>query len=161
MKEKVTLAIVSAVLVGALLAGGALATSPVGLSSSLLARFTVPASALTVNEQNSKLQLNFKDAVDVAVVKATLAAGGQTGWHRHPMDSVVVVTAGSLTVSMPDPSGKRCLSTAYAAGQAFEHTKDVHNFVAGAGGAEFYVLYMAPVGAGLGDFSPPVPEVCV
>jgi quercetin dioxygenase-like cupin family protein len=160
MKRRIIVALGALVLPAVLVVGAALATPPSGLQSQLLTRFTVPDGALTVTEGNDKLQLNFKESKDLAVVKATLAADGQTGWHRHPLDSIVVVTAGTLTVSMPAPDGKTCASEQYGQGQAFVHGKDVHNFVAGSGGAEFYVLYVAPVGAALGDFTPPAPEEC-
>ena len=161
MKARITLGLLTAAFVATLVTAGALATGPgPGLSSTLLARFTVGAGTITATDGPNKLQLNFDDTLDLAVVKATLTAGGQTGWHAHPMDSVVAVTQGSLTVSMPDPIGKRCLEREYSQGEAFLHGKDVHNFVGGPSGAEFYVLYMAPVGAALGDFSPPVPEGC-
>lgn len=160
MKARITIALGGLAVLAAVVVAGALATPPSGLQSQLLARFTAPDGALTVTEGSNKLQLNFKENLDLAVVKATLQASGQTGWHRHPMDSIVVVTSGSMTVSMPDPSGTQCSSEQYGAGEAFLHVEDVHNFVAGSAGAEFYVLYLAPVGAGLADFGPAAPEAC-
>jgi quercetin dioxygenase-like cupin family protein len=162
MKAKLILGLVTLVLIAALVAGGALATSPDGLSSSLLARFTVPAGMYNIQDQQSqRLQLHSKESLDIAVVRATLQPGGHTGWHTHPKPSLVVVSSGSLTVSMPDPSGKLCLATEYGQGEAFVHSTDVHRFVAGSAGAEFYVLYMGPLAPlPLADFSPPAPEAC-
>jgi hypothetical protein len=102
------------------------------------------------------------DSSDVFVVKATLDPGdatdprpGTTDWHTHTGPSVVVVTQGTLTVSMPMASGG-CMTHEVSAGRAFFHTAGPHVFVNnGTGPAEFYVTYFVPAGPPLVPASNP------
>jgi hypothetical protein len=84
---------------------------------------------------------------DVAVVRATLAAGGTTDWHGHPGPSMVVITAGTIRVIEPGPGGT-CVTNDYGVGEAFFHGQGAHNFVnpSAAVAAEFLVTYFAPAG---------------
>lgn len=105
------------------------------------------------------------ESSDVAVVRATLTPGGTTNWHEHPGPSVVIVSMGSITVTEVNRNGS-CTDTTYdadpatAAPGAFNHTARIHSFTGGASGAEFYVTYFAPVGAGLLVHPGPLPT-CV
>jgi hypothetical protein len=75
------------------------------------------------------------------VIKATLTAGGSTYWHGHPGPSVVVVTAGAVTVLDSTAAG-RCASVEYGVGDAFFHGAGNHDFRnLGSVTAEFYITY--------------------
>src|SRR5687768_8892033 len=43
------------------------------------------------------VKLTTKDVSDVWVVRNSIAAGGQSGWHRHPGPSLITVTIGEIT----------------------------------------------------------------
>lgn len=80
----------------------------------------------------------------VKTVRAEITAGGETGWHGHPGPSVVVVVAGTLTVTHEMPGG-RCMSEQWLPGQAYFHTGGIHNFENdSATTADFYVTYFVP-----------------
>lgn len=134
-------AIAAATVAATLTAGVALAThQSVGLSSTLLARGgwdredrTGFLAALAAQGRAS--------TSEVAVIKATLTTGGSTYWHGHPGPSVVVVTAGEVTVLEPTAAGG-CASVEYAAGDAFFHGAGNHDFRnLGSVTAEFYITY--------------------
>ena len=100
-----TRAFVLAVLATVLLSGVVLAThQALGLSSSLQARGSWDrddrAEFLAALGAQGKA-----GGSEVAVVKASLTAGGYTYWHGHPGPSVVIVTAGEVTVLEPTASG--------------------------------------------------------
>lgn len=111
-----------------------------GLTSTLLARGAWDRATLS-EFRHELARLSPRATGDVAVVRATLAAGGSTDWHGHPGPSMVIVTAGQLRVLTPQANG-RCDVTDYAAGASFFHTSDTHDFRnPGTGSTEFYVLY--------------------
>lgn len=143
MKRSLVLAMVVLVVT----AGAALAThTSVGLSSTLLGRATWDRADLSALA-NELGELHRMNGSDVAVVRATLAAGGTTDWHGHPGPSVVVVTTGALRVLERSPSGG-CAVTDYNAPRAFFHAEGAHNFVnpSNSTPAEFIVTYFAPAG---------------
>ena len=155
MKTK-TLVASAATLAVTLSAGAARATDdppPPPVSSTLIARGT--ASELRVRDHSIGLTLTARQPTDVALVKATIIPGGQTGWHMHPGPSVVIVQAGTLT--MRAPHRRHCMEAQFEAGEVFEHPSGVHNFIAGTGGVEFYVSYFVPAGSSplLTPASPP------
>ena len=127
--------------------GTAIAThTSVGLSSTLLGRGSGDRATLAalVAELGSMHALGTSD---VAVVRATLAAGGTTDWHGHPGPSIVVVTAGTIQVVEPGPGG-RCIATDHPTGSSFFHGEGAHTFVntSTAVAAEFLVVYFVPAG---------------
>jgi hypothetical protein len=106
------------------------------------------------------LKMEARRDTDVAVVKATLAPGGSSGWHGHPGPSIVVVKTGALTMREPryrehghhdgtDRGGwRRCSEQTFAAGTTFVHPEHEHEFVNETDVvAEFYVIYLVPAGA--------------
>lgn len=156
MKSKALFGAALAV-IASLVTAVAFATPPSGLTSQLLARGA--AGEFDVRDKTMKLKIQAKEATDVAVVKATLAPGGQTGWHAHPGPSIVVVKSGTLT--MVEAARGSCHGSTFGAGRAFVHPEEAHNFVnTGAGDAEFYVTYFVPAGAAplLNDVTPVPPE---
>jgi quercetin dioxygenase-like cupin family protein len=139
------------------------ATSPSGLSSSLLARGSwdqqerseLARSIVKMNSTNGGAGRDARS--DVAVVRAEIAAGGTTGWHTHTGPSVIVVASGELTVYEADKG--RCEIHRETAGHAFVHTADTHTFVNhGSVPVVFFVTYFAPSGPLLVDA--PDPGVC-
>lgn len=129
-----------------LTAHAALAThTSTGLSSSLLARGTWDRADLS-ELANELGDFHRASGSDVAIVRATLAAGGTTDWHGHPGPSAVVVTAGTIRVLQATPGGG-CTTSDYTANQSFFHSQDAHTFLnPGAVTAEFYVVYFSPAG---------------
>lgn len=106
--------------------GGALATTPEGYKSTLLAVgrfgeidvFSSLANGLkTENEQLRQSLQKTKGSSDVYVQNNVWAPGGSTGWHSHPGDSLIIVTAGTVTdYDGHDPS---CKPHAYRTGMGF------------------------------------------
>lgn len=147
MRRAFILAILVAVPVAVAAASAVLAThTSAGLASTLLGRSQWDRADLTafVRELGA---MHAPATSDVAVVRATLSAGGTTDWHGHPGPSVVVVTAGTIRVIGP-ASGGGCTTVDYPAGQAFFHSTGAHNFRnPGSSPAEFLVTYVAPPGA--------------
>jgi len=131
-------------------------TSPPALKSELLARGAVGQFA--IRDQDAGLLLTAEKPTDLALVKATLGAGGSTGWHGHAGDSIVVVAKGSVT--MREPGDGNCMEHNYAVGQAFAHPRGDHDFVAGPEGAEFFVAYFLPAGAAPAPVPRPAPAAC-
>lgn len=111
-----------------------------GLASTLLARGSWDrATASEFRHELARLSPNAGG--DVAVVRATLAAGGSTDWHGHPGPSMVIVTAGQLRVLTPQPNGT-CEIADHGAGTSFFHSTATHDFRnPGSSVTEFYVLY--------------------
>lgn len=134
-------ALAVAAVAASLTAGVVLAThTSSGLGSSLLARGTWARADRTALLAGLARQGTAAQS-EVAVVRATLAASGYTDWHGHPGPSVVVVTAGTLTVFEPTAAGG-CTSREYRAGEAFFHAPGSHDFRnLGAVTAEFYITY--------------------
>jgi hypothetical protein len=150
--------------------GVALATPPSGLTSELLARGA--AGEFRIHDKSMRLRMDARKATDVALVKATLAPGGSTGWHGHPGPSIVVVKSGTVTMYEPahdhetdedDDNDRRrgCAVQRFGPGQAFVHPASVHNFVnESSATVEFYVAYFVPAGAAPLLRDEPVPPEC-
>jgi quercetin dioxygenase-like cupin family protein len=104
--------------------GSALATTPEGYKSTLLAvgRFgEIDVSSsfphglkAEGNEQLWRSLQETKGLSDVYVQSNVWAPGGSTGWHTHPGHSLIIVTAGSLTEYHAD-----CMPHVYHAGDTF------------------------------------------
>jgi quercetin dioxygenase-like cupin family protein len=65
-----------------------------------------------------------------------------TGWHTHPGPNIVLVVAGSFTLT-----DEHCNVTTYGPGEGFATGLDVHQAVAGMDGADFYTFYFLPADA--------------
>lgn len=55
--------------------------------------------------------------LDAVIDSVSIAAGGTTGWHKHPGPEFVLVTKGTLTFRRSD--GVKCVTETVSAGQAF------------------------------------------
>jgi hypothetical protein len=170
MRKRTAILIALGATVAPAAVGVALATPPSGLTSELLARGA--AGEFRIHEKSMHLRMDARKATDVALVKATLAPGGSTGWHGHPGPSIVVVKSGTLTMYEPahdhktdadddDDRSRECTVQSFGPGQAFVHPASVHNFVnESPGTAEFYVAYFVPAGAAPLLRDEPVPPEC-
>jgi hypothetical protein len=158
MGKRTAILIALGAVVAPLAVGVALATPPSGLTSQLLSRGA--AGEFRIHDKSMRLRIDAREETDVAVVRATLASGGFTGWHGHPGPSIVIVRSGTLTMYAPahdreadegdddDETRDGCAVQSFGPGQAFVHPPSVHNFVnTGTGPVEFDVVYFVPAGA--------------
>jgi hypothetical protein len=170
MRKRTGILVVLGAIAAPVAVGVALATPPSGLTSKLLARGA--AGEFRIHEKSQRLRMDAGKATDVALVEATLAPGGSTGWHGHPGPSIVVVKSGTVTMYEPahdheadgdDDDDRRggCGVQSFGPGQAFAHPASVHNFVnESSATAEFYVAYFVPAGAAPLLRDEPVPAGC-
>jgi len=98
------------------------ATPSSGFAATTLAK----ASFGSLNIQNSvkipnadewKARLRTEGVSDLYVQSNAWAPGGTTGWHTHPGFSLIIVTAGAVTVY--DGSDSTCTPHVYSAGMGF------------------------------------------
>ena len=101
-----------------------------------------------------------RNRADVTIQHARLAAGQATGWHTHPGPGLVTVVAGSLTYE--DAIDGECRELFYPAGRGFMDRGfgHVHRVVAGEDGADFYIVYIHPRGAGQTGIQADTPAEC-
>jgi hypothetical protein len=168
MRKRTAILIALGATVAPFAVGVALATPPSGLTSQLLARGA--AGEFRIHEKSMRLRMDAGKPTDVALVQATLAPGGSTGWHGHPGPSMVVVKSGTVTMYAPahdheadddDDRRRGCAVQSFGPGQAFVHPASVHNFVnESSAPAEFYVAYFVPAGAAPLLRDEPVPPEC-
>ena len=131
------LAIAILVVIAAVAAGTAFATTGFLITTTPIARGTL----------DGHFKIKLQDSAtpgDVAVVQITQGVGGNSGWHSHPGPAILVVKSGQLTIEQAD-----CSSKTYAAGQvAIEPTGLVHRASnSGATTLEFWVTFLdVPVG---------------
>ena len=106
-------------LVGAAAYGtNVLATPPTGFTGTTLAKAQFDDLDAHVHSVPAAWQamLKTKGLSDLYVQSNVWTPGGSTGWHTHPGPSLVIVTAGTLTVyNADDPS---CTPHVYSAGGA-------------------------------------------
>jgi quercetin dioxygenase-like cupin family protein len=84
----------------------------------------------------------------------TFAPNQSTGWHTHPGPNIVLVMAGSFTLT-----DEHCNVTTYGPGEGFATGLKVHEAVAGPDGADFYAFYFLPASADVLRTTEP-PPVC-
>ena len=107
MKRKSALAVLVALMGFAVYAGEVRATDPVGFVGTTIARATLAELDTHVHTVPGAWQawLKTKGLSDLYVQSNVWQPGGSTGWHTHPGPSLVIVTAGTLTVyDGDDPS---------------------------------------------------------
>src|SRR5271170_942031 len=82
-----------------------------------VSNFFPPGVKLEGNEQLWRSLQGTKGPSDVYVQSNVWAPGGSTGWHSHPGDSLIIVTAGTVTdYEGHDPD---CKPHVYKAGTGF------------------------------------------
>lgn len=116
MSKQLGLALLTAIVAVAAMAGMTLATPGVGVTSTTIASGDLAAVDLTTRTGDWKLALRTKGTSDVSVVENRVTPGGSFGWHNHLGPSIVVVKEGALTFyRAEDPT---CTGQVYTAGQA-------------------------------------------
>src|SRR5215204_3988935 len=141
MMKRTTSLVAVAVTVLALLAlvvGAAFATSPSGVTPTLLTRATL--GEFVAHNDGITLKSPYHSA-DVTNVRVDIQPGGTTGWHHHPGIAVVAVASGTVTEYDPE-----CRKSVITTGQGFVESQDhvhlVHN--EGSVPAVFYVTFITP-----------------
>jgi quercetin dioxygenase-like cupin family protein len=154
MRKRLMLALAAA-MVGVVAIGGiVLATTPSGVTSTLLAvgHFAnIDAKTLTDIDPGVKTdfwqaRISTKGATDVYMLENRIAPGGTFGWHSHPGPSLVVVKSGALTLYRGDDP--TCTPQVIEAGSGFvDDGGDVH-VVRNEGSVEtvVYVVSLVPTG---------------
>jgi len=115
------------------------ATVPTGFLASHDRIASVPVSALakSVNPKGT----------DMFIQHARLNPNEATPWHTHPGAALVTVVGGSLIYE--DVNRGKCRQAPYTVGTGFVDRGHghVHRAIAGASGADFYVVYLLPPGS--------------
>ncbi len=115
------------------------ATVPTGFLVAHNAVRDVPVSALA--------RAVTPDGTDAFIQHVRLGPHVPTSWHTHPGPAIVTVVGGAVTYE--EAEANRCVHTTYAAGEGFVDRGfgHVHRAIAGADGADFYVVYLLPPGS--------------
>lgn len=154
-----TIAVAMAIVVTALLAQGAGATPPSGVTP-----YPIASGAL-----EDPIRVKFKDeggfgrgieVETITVVKFVVEPGGAFGWHRHGGPVWAVVSEGALTLYDADDAA--CLGRTVTAGTAFldpgvDHVHNARNL--GDTPVVVYATFMLPEG-GATRIDEPDPGVC-
>ncbi len=125
------------------------ATVPTGILQAHTTVNNIPVATFTKALRSRK--------ADVFIEHGRLDPGQSTGFHTHPGPAFVTVVRGSLV----DESlvARQCRRKNYVAGTGFvdRGAGYPHRAVAGAAGADFYVVYLLPrrTGPHRADVSPP------
>jgi quercetin dioxygenase-like cupin family protein len=129
MKSKSVLAL-SLVAVGVFgVAGSAAATPAEGLTTTILAKSTVPPLDIRAHTRPADtwgVRIKTRGVSDGYVVDNVIAPGGTTGWHSHPGPSLIFVVRGAVTNYESD--NPKCAGQVYQAGTSFvdQGGRDVH-----------------------------------
>jgi hypothetical protein len=147
-KKRILLAaVVAALAVHAIATSLVVASPAAGVVPTLLARGTYPAFNVSSYPDGAGLfKAQAKSDLDVVVRRHDYAAGGSTGWHRHPYPVLITVIDGTLTFyAYDDPT---CTPTVVSKGGGYVDNGRGHiaQNESGAAAADISVI-MAPVGA--------------
>jgi hypothetical protein len=88
-----------------------------------------------------------QDKGDISIQHFQVAPNAVLPWHSHPGPVIVTVVAGELTYQ--DAPRGVCRNRTFEAGEGFTDRGFgyVHRAIAGPEGADFYAVYLMPVGA--------------
>lgn len=133
---------------------GALATTPVGVTTTTfgVARFE-NIDSMTKTDLGPggthhfwKARINTKGASDLYVLQNTITPGGTFGWHSHPGPSLVIVKSGTATFYLGDDP--TCTPHVVPAGSGFvDNGHDVH-VVRNEGSVDLVTVVVSLVPAG-------------
>ena len=134
-----------------ILVGRAWGTASSGSVSTLIGRATYddPINVRRFGEDNWKVDVKAKPALDVAVQSIVFQPGGQSGWHSHPGPVFISVVSGTMTFYEGDDPD--CEPVVRHAGEGFLDVGD-HAHLARTETSEpatNVVTYFAPPGAAL------------
>ena len=106
------------------------------------------------------VKIDTKADSDLYVVRNAIAAGGQSGWHRHPGPSLITVTIGEITAYESDDP--LCSPKVYRAGEGFVDSGDHAHLLRNESGApaETVAVQFLPVGATRRIDVDPAPTNC-
>ena len=150
-----------ALCVSALAAGPVNATPPSGFTAVQQIRGTYGELDVKGDKTDKwDVKLTTKDTSDVWVVRNSIAAGGQSGWHRHPGPSLITVTIGEVTAY--ESSDPLCAPKVYRAGEGFvdhgDHAHLLRNETSAA--AETVAVQFLPAGSTRRIDVDPAPNNC-
>jgi quercetin dioxygenase-like cupin family protein len=146
---------VTALTLLALIVGTAIATTPSGVTPTLLTRATLGEFVA----HNDGITLKSpRNSADVTNVRVDLQPGGSTGWHHHPGVAVVAVASGTVT-EYDEGCRKSVITTGDGFVESQDHVHLVHN--EGSIPAVLYVTFITrtetPQGVTISD---PQPKDC-
>jgi quercetin dioxygenase-like cupin family protein len=146
---------VTALTLLALIVGTAIATTPSGVTPTLLTRATLGEFVA----HNDGITLKSpRNSADVTNVRVDLQPGGSTGWHHHPGVAVVAVASGTVT-----EYDEGCRKSVITTGEGFVESRDEVHLVHNEGSipAVLYVTFITrtetPQGVTISD---PQPKDC-
>ena len=123
-------------------------TAGSALTPALIGRASFGAVKVKTKNDGWKASID-SDPLDVAVQTIVFAAGGHSGWHRHPGPVFVLVTQGQ--VSFYDSDDPTCTPTVVSASQGYldtgEHVHILRNETQNE--ARVVATYLAPPAAAL------------
>jgi hypothetical protein len=151
--------------------GQLMATPPAGFTGATLAlgrfqafevenHFAAPEDQRTAAEGGWESMQKTEGASDVYVQSNVWQPGGTTGWHSHPGHSLILVTAGTLTVY--DGADPNCTPHTYTQGMGFvdpggDHVHIIRN--EGSVEARTTAVQVIPAGAAR-RIDAPAPGTC-
>ncbi|HEX7931283.1 MAG TPA: hypothetical protein VF470_10330 [Sphingomicrobium sp.] len=127
-----------------LMAGTAMATPIVSVTPTNFA-----TAGLDQVEQinNERIKFQTKGATDIRMQQLSFGTNSTTGWHHHPGMVVVVVQSGMIELWDTDCS-KKAYGPGSPNGQVFIEALPHAHQATSATGAQVYVTYVVPDGAG-------------
>ena len=126
--------------------GSDASTASSGINNTTLpGRGNVGPVDLNTEFDDFEVEVKSRQNMDMVIVNAVAAPGGQSGWHYHPGPAFVVVKTGALTVyTADDPT---CTGQVYQAGTVLIEGTSPHIVRnEGSVNAEFSVAFMVPAG---------------
>ena len=125
---------------------------------------TVPQGVFVSHNRVSNIstaalvQATRRNRADVTIQHARLEPNQASAWHEHPGPGLVTVVRGSLTLEYA--AGGECREVFYPAGRGFMDRREAHRVVAGDEGADIYIVFIHPRGAGNPFIVGTEPEEC-
>jgi hypothetical protein len=123
------------------------ASTPIGVTPTLIARGTYPAFKVDADKHAYPIDFraHAKYPLDVVVRQHDYAPDSTTGWHSHPGPAFITVLEGELTFyEYDDPE---CRAVIVSAGQGYVDSGHGHiGFNRGTQPAKDVTVVMAPVG---------------
>ena len=125
MKRIILTGLLSAAIVAGTVASMAMASPPIGVTPTVLARGTYDAFKVSSYPPGpGGFKAESKDPTDIVVRTHAYAPGSSTGWHTHPGPVFITVVEGEITFyEYDDPT---CTPTVVKAGQGYVDTGRGH-----------------------------------
>ncbi len=122
-------------------------TLGVGFTSTPVGRGNLGTFHVQSKADGYDVELKSHDDTDIAVANIAIAAGGTSGWHKHPGPVLVVVKTGTLTFYYGDDP--TCSPTVRPAGSSFVEEGGMVHIARNEGAVEATTVatYFAPKGA--------------